>query len=177
MEYNDAGGVRSLLTPPARRLVSEMKLQISEITVGDHIGATFVSPIFGVYVIWGNVRRASHGDLVLGVSSIETKGTPPGDVVRLHVSGQSVTATGSALGAPMLEHGTIVRATFNNGDSSVNVVGPAVVATRAPMIGVGTWILAHRAKPGVHLQALDILATPGELDVQCPSPILSWHDS
>lgn len=177
MEHKDTDSIRSLLTPPARRLVSEMKLQISEITVGDHIGATFTNPIFGTYVMWGCVRGASHGDLVLGISSIESKGTPASDVMRLHVSGQSVAAEGSPMAAPTLEHGTIVRATFSNGDSTVNIVGPAVLATRAPMIGVGTWILAHRAQPGVHLRALDVLAAPGELDVPCPSPTLSWHDS
>lgn len=177
MEHNNPDGIRSLLTPPARRVVSEMKLQISEITVGDHIGATFVSPMFGVYVTWGNVRRACHSDLALGVSSIETKGSPASDVVRLHVSGQSVEAVGPPSSAPTLEHGTIVRATFADRDSFVSIVGPAVVATRSPMIGVGTWILAHRTQPGIHLRALDILAAPGELGLQCPSPTVSWHDN
>jgi hypothetical protein len=177
MKHRDLDGIKALLTPPARRLVNEMKLQISEINLGDCVGATFVSPVFGVYTLSGNVTRASHGDLVLSVYSIETKGSPPNDVVRLDTSGQSIAATGPPGAALSLEHGSIVRATFTDRDSFINVVGPAVVATRAPMMGVGGWILAHNSRPGVHLKALDILAAPGELEVKCPPPTASWHDA
>lgn len=170
-------GVRALLTPPARRLVNEMKLQISEMTPGSHIGATFVSPVFGIYVMSGAVSRASHGDLTLSVYSIESKGKPANDVVRLDTSGRSVAAAGSSAVAPTLQHGTVVRATFVDGESLINVLGLAVVATAAPMIGVGAWVLAYKGEPGVHLHALDVIAAPGELGLPCPPPTFSWHDA
>lgn len=172
----DLAELKAMLTPPGRRLVNEMKLQISEIVPGAFTGATFMSPAFGVYTMSGEVARATHGDLVLGPYSIESKGKPANDVVRLHTSGRSAPAVGPAEIAPTLEHGTIVRATFDDGRTTVHVVGPAVVATRAPMIGVGAWVLAYRGTPGIHLKALDVLAAPGELGLTCPPPTVSWHD-
>jgi len=179
MQQGDAelDEVKSLLTPPARRMVNEMKLQISEITPGSRIGATFVSPVFGIYAMWGEVARASHGDLVIGVYSIESNGKPSSDLVRLDVSGIAVPASGPIDAALNLEHGTTVRATFSNGPTVVHVVGPAVVATRAPMIGVGSWVLAYKGALGVYLQALDVLAAPGALGLSCPRATVSWHDA
>jgi hypothetical protein len=169
--------IKLLLTPPARRVVNEMKLQISEIEPGAHIGATFVNPVFGVYTLWGEVARASHGDLVLSLYSIESNGKPASDVVRIDTSGRSVKAVGPPDLAPALEHGTTVRATFANGERIFNVVGPAVVATHGPMIGVGRWILAYKGNLGRSLKALDIIATPGELGLAYPPPAVSWDDA
>lgn len=177
MNHNDFDAVKTMLTPPARRLVGEMKMQISEISPGDHIGATFISPTFGVYVMWASAQRACHGDLVLGTSSIETKGNPSNDLLRLDTSGKSVTASGPPHDALGIEHGSIVRATFSDCSSHINIIGPAVIATRSSMIGVGTWILAHGSHLGIHLQALDILAPPGELALKVPAPTISWHDN
>lgn len=165
-----------LLTLPARRPVAEMKLQISEMAEGDHIGATFQNPMFGVYCTWGNIRRACHGELVLSVFSIETNGRPANDVSRFDISGHSTPAQGPPNPAPDLEHGTIVRATFEDYAGRFNVIGPAVVATSAPMIGVGRWVLAYKGELGVCLRNIDILAAPGELGLHCPAPTLSWDD-
>lgn len=174
---NPTDAIKALLTPPGRRNVNEMKLQISEIQLGAHIGATFVSPVFGVYVLWGDVTRAVHDDLVLSLYSIESKGKPVNDVVRFDMSGQSTTAVGAAELAPSLEHGTIVRATFGDGGRTFNVVGPAVVATAAPMIGVGGWVLAYKGDIGTSLKALDIIAAPGELGLTRPPTTRSWDDA
>ncbi|MEU9807639.1 hypothetical protein [Mycobacterium sp. NPDC050853] len=168
--------VARLLTPPARRPVAEMKLQISEMTVGARIGATFQSPMFGVYCTWGNIRRACHGELVLSVFSIETNGRPASDVLRFDVSGRSTPAQGPPDPARELEHGTVVRATFEDYAGWFDVIGPAVVATSAPMVGVGRWVLAYKGQLGVCLRNLDILAAPGELGLPCPTPTLSWDD-
>lgn len=176
-DVTDLDEIKTLLTPPARRVVNEMKLQISEMSPGVHVGATFVNPIFGIYTMWGDIALASHGDLVLGGFSIESKGKPANDVVRLDTSGQSTPASGPGDVAPSLEHGTIVRATFTDRRTTINVVGPAVVATHAPMIGIGAWVLAYKGKRGVLLQTLDILAAPGALGIPCPAPIPSWHDA
>lgn len=169
--------IRRLLTPPARRVVNEMKLQISEISLGAHIGATFVSPVFGAYVVWGEVARACHGDLVLSVYSIETNGKPTNEVVRLDTSGRSLTATGPTDPAPTLAHGTIVRATFVDDGKAFNVLGPAVIATNSPTVGVGRWVLAYRGTLGTSLKALDIIAPTGELGLLCPQPTVSWDDA
>lgn len=169
--------IKRLLTPPARRVVNEMKLQISEIQLGAHIGATFVNPVFGVYTMWGEVARASHGDLVLSLYSIESNGKPANDVVRLDTSGRFVKAAGLPDIAPTLEHGTTVRATLADNDRTFNVVGPAVVGTNAPMIGVGRWILAYKGDLGRSLKALDVIAAPGELGLACPPPTVSWDDA
>jgi len=177
MSQDHLDEIKSLLTPPARRNVNEMQLQISELTPGAHVGATFVSPVFGIYVMWGDVARASHGDFVISVFSIESKGKPANDVVRLSMSGQSIAAVGSHEIAPGLDHGTIVRATFIDGGSFINVLGPAVVATAAPMIGVGAWVLAYKGNPGVHLKALDVVAPPDELGLTYPPTRRSWHDA
>jgi hypothetical protein len=166
-----------LLTPPARRVVNEMKLHISEIQLGAHIGATFVNPVFGVYAVWGEGARASHGDLVLSVYSIESNGKPANDVIRIDTSGRSVPAAGPVDIAPTLEHGTIVRATFADGERSFNVLGPAVVATNSPMIGVGRWILAYKGSLGRSLKALDVIAAHQELGLACPPPAVSWDDA
>ncbi len=103
LSSSDSDGVDALLTPPPRRLVNEMKLQISEIVPGAHVGATFINPIFGVYVMWGSVARACTGDLTLSAYSIASKGKPASDVVRLDVSGTSVSATGRTKDALGLE--------------------------------------------------------------------------
>lgn len=168
--------IAALLTPPARRPVAEMKLQISEMAEGNHIGATFQNPMFGVYCTWGNIRRACHGDLVLSVFSIETSGRPANDLLRIDISGRSTPAQGPPDSAPDLDHGTIVRATFEDYAGRFTVIGPAVEATSAPMIGVGRWVLAYKGELGVCLRNLDILAAPGELDLPCPAPTLSWDD-
>ncbi|AMU75793.1 hypothetical protein [Mycobacteroides abscessus] len=169
--------IRALLTPPGRRSVNEMKLQISEMSIGAHIGATFLSPTFGVYVVWGNLTRVSVGDLALSAFSIESKGKPANDILRFDTSGRSVRAEGPAGPAPDLEHGAIVRATFEDDFGQYNVVGPAVLATSAPMIGVGRWVLAYKGTPGVCLRHLDVLAAPGSLGLSAPPPTLSWDDT
>lgn len=168
--------IARLLTPPARRPVAEMKLQISEMEEGAHIGATFQNPMFGVYCTWGRIRRACHGDLVLSVFSIETNGRPANDVLRFDTAGQSSPADGPPDPAPDLEHGTIVRATFEDYAGRFDVIGPAVVATSAPMVGVGRWVLSYKRELGVCLRNLDILAAPGQLSLPCPPPTLSWDD-
>ncbi|WP_299565608.1 hypothetical protein [uncultured Mycolicibacterium sp.] len=177
MPDEDLDAIRAVLTPPARRAVNELKLQISELAVGMQVGATFRSPVFGVYQIWGEIMRASSGDLSISVASVESKGRPVDGLLRLAVAGHGVAATGPADAAPALAHGTTVRATFTNGASSVHILGPAVVATHSPMIGVGGWVLAYRGTPGVHLRALDVLAGPGELGLACPAPTASWDDA
>ncbi|SKG10070.1 Uncharacterised protein [Mycobacteroides abscessus subsp. massiliense] len=169
--------VKTLLTPPARRSVSEMKLQISEMEEGAHVGATFLNPMFGVYCTWGNIRRACTGDLGLSVFSIETNGRPANDVLRFDTSGRSMPAEGPPEPALDLEHGTIVRATFEDYAGQFNVIGPAVVATSAPMIGVGRWVLAYKGALGVCLRNLDVLAPPGALGLTCPPPTLSWDNT
>jgi hypothetical protein len=174
---SDLDAVKALLTPPARRQVNEMKLQISEIVPGAHIGATFVDPVFGVYVVWSDIARACHGDLTFSAHSIESQGKPVSDVVRLDMSGRSVAATGPKGAASGLEHGTTVRATFADERTTVHILGSAVVASHAPMIGVGRWVLAYKGAPGVYLKALDVLAGPGQLGLACPPPSFSWQDA
>ncbi|SIF67931.1 hypothetical protein [Mycobacteroides abscessus] len=124
--------IRALLTPPARRSVNEMKLQISEMSIGAHIGATFLSPTFGVYVVWGNLTRVSVGDLALSAFSIESKGKPANDILRFDTSGRSVRAEGPADPAPDLEHGSIVRATFEDDFGQYNVAALLCLQPRRP---------------------------------------------
>ncbi|KLO27633.1 hypothetical protein ABW16_15350 [Mycolicibacter heraklionensis] len=62
------GEIKRLLTPPARRGVNEMKLQISEIGPGSHVGVAFSDSVFGIYAVWGKAARACHGELVLGAT-------------------------------------------------------------------------------------------------------------
>lgn len=169
--------IKRLLTPPARRGVNEMKLQISEIGPGSGIGATFADPVFGVYVVWGEVARASHGDLVLSVYSIDSNGRPANDVVRLDTSGRSAEATGPCDAALNLKHGTIVRATFIEGEKTFNVLGPVVVTTRSSMAGVGRWVLTYKGSLGKSLAAVDVIASHGDLGLLCPRPAVSWDDA
>lgn len=154
-----------------------MKLQISEIEAGVHIGATFLDPVFGVFLMHGDVVRACHGDLVLGVQSIESKGSPASSVLRLDVTGRSEQAVGPVDVAPSLEHGTIVRATFNDQGRLFNVLGPAVVTTLAPMLGVGRWVLAYKGTVAPRLKGLDIIGSSKELGLLCPAPVMSWDDT
>ncbi|WP_067972888.1 hypothetical protein [Mycolicibacter icosiumassiliensis] len=169
--------IKRLLTPPARRGVNEMKLQISEIGPGSHVGATFTDSVFGVYAVRGEVARASHGDLVLSVYSIESNGRPSNDVLRLDTSGRSYQAIGPREAALTLDHGTIVRATFLEGEKTFDVLGPAVTTTGSSMTGVGRWVLAHKGAVGRSLKAMDIIAPCRDLGLLCPSPVMSWDTS
>lgn len=166
--------IKRLLTPPARRGVNEMKLQISEISPGSDVGVTFNDSVFGVYVVWGKVARASHGDLVLSVYSIESNGRPANDVLRLNTSSLSVEATGSRNAALDLKHGTIVRATFIEGEKTFTVLGPAVTTTRSSIVGVGRWVLAYEGVFGKSLQAIDVIASHRDLGLFCQQPVASW---
>ncbi|MGL6234867.1 MAG: hypothetical protein ACRC20_05940 [Segniliparus sp.] len=174
---NSPDEIKELLTPPSQRDVKEMRLKIAEMEPGGLVGVTFKKPVFGVYAVWGPVARASHGDLVLSAYSIEAKGKPGDDVLRIDVSSKFAAAEGPAETASSLEHGTVVRATFHDAGGDFTVVGHAVVATSAPMVGVGRWVLAHKGQPGARLRKLDVLAAPGELKLVCPQSLSSWLDT
>lgn len=72
--------------------------------------------------------------------------------------------------------GAFVRATLDDYAGRFDVIEPAVVATSAPIVGVGRWALAYKGQLGVCLRNLDILSAPGELGRPCPAATLSWDD-
>jgi hypothetical protein len=178
MPHDKLDEIESLLTPPARRNVNEMKLQISELALGARAGATFVSPIFGVYVVWGAMSRAQT---MVTSSSASTrssrKASPPTMFSAAPRRVDQSLLPDLRRSRRVWTTALHVRATFINGASFVNVLGPAVMATAAPIIGVGAWVLAYKGKPGVNLKAVDVLAAPGEVGLTCPPAGRSWHDA